>query len=141
MMRSVIKRTMLFVASSAVVALMIPACYLIFMCWMFRANVVNDVYIVQRPFSNVYDFKSGGETLIRDVNGWIINGNYVYGSCNECEYFLIHLPDHSIVRYKSLSGLDEFLLSNCMPIYDMSDEENESDLIYGAGRNRVYGPK
>ena len=110
--------------------------------FFFKAQVVDDVYVVQRPFRFSYDLRAKKHNiLIKEAgsDGWMIVDGYLYGSASsKPEYYVINLQSYNLHRFDSLWDLDIFLSERDLPDLDMSQQENISDLLYGRGRDRLY---
>ena len=107
--------------------------------YWYKARIVEDVYIAQRPFENIYDiFSRRGKFRIYDTgnaNGWIIQDNYMYGSAVDPKFYIIDLKNLIINKFYKENEFNERLLKYNLPPLDMSTEENISDLQQ---RKRIY---
>ncbi len=110
--------------------------------FLFKAQVVGDMYIVQQPFRFSYDLVSkqhGIRINGAGASGWMIVDNFLYGSAeSKPEYYVINLQTYKHLRFDSLRELNSHLSQDGLPSLDMSQQENISDLLYGRGRDRLY---
>ena len=111
--------------------------------FLFKAKIIDDIYIVQRPFQDVYDLVSKkADFCIEDAggsNGWMIEGDYLYGSAeSEPNYYVVDLSTHELIRFESLSEFNSYLRGQNLSDLNMSRQESTVHLKYGRGRNRIY---
>lgn len=107
--------------------------------WFLSAQITNGVTVKQRPFKYVYDIHTRKGTAVKEVTGWIVRSDYVYGQCRDLSYFMIDPADGHVDRFKNLKEINTILILNRLPIYSMNDEEGIADIKYDGGRNRKYG--
>ena len=108
--------------------------------YCFSADVADGITLSQRPFRDVYDLRSAraGMLLVKDVNGWIVAPQLLFGSFDSTKYFAIELSNQRVQSFESMSGMNAFLRDRHLSPYDMSSEENVSHMKYGGGRDRKY---
>jgi hypothetical protein len=109
--------------------------------WFFRAPIVDRFELVQIPFETTYNIRAGSNVVIEGVFGWVIADKWLIGSCGTDQYFAIERVSGEKRLFSDLRSFNQFITSQGLKRYNMSDEENVSHLKYGGGRNRKYGLK
>ena len=138
------KETKILVLAPACAVLLVISCYFslaIWSNWLFQGKIVVGLYVVQRPFKGVFDIRHDSVTLVPQVEGWIVCREYVYGSAHGDTYFVIDRNSFTAKLYVNPNEFFDFLETEHLPFYEMSDEEGVIDLKGRLGRNRKYGDR
>jgi hypothetical protein len=108
--------------------------------WAFSYEIIENVCLEQNFMASSYKLIicSSDKVMIENINGWIIDGDFIYGAFEGDKYFGFELNDNSASVFHSMREMNSFLKKNGLQFYDLSNEENVSHLLYGNGRNRKY---
>ncbi len=105
-----------------------------------RYNISDDFYIEKGYLDSSYILMSygGNNIVVSDVSGWILSGDYIYGGYGDSSFFVFKVGEKSSHKFISISELNVFLIHEGLNKYDISAEENVSNLKYGGMRDRKY---
>lgn len=127
------KKKLFYCAGIFFIVIFLCVAFILKDSWMFNKKL-NDLFCIKQEFKeDIYDLVSctDGNFLVRDVNGWIVNDEIIYGSKGIREYFFIDLKSKNVKEFKTLVDFDMYLKRHGIGEYDMSKEKNISHLRYG----------
>ena len=108
--------------------------YIYMKSYHFYAEVVKGVCIKQRIENdkNRYDFIdcSSNTILVKSVFDWVIDKEFIYGSTNKNEGFVIMLESMRVMKWNSLDDLDFFINDNSLLEYNLNNSLNIADLKF-----------
>lgn len=121
---------MLLIATIVVLALVTFLVIFIKYEYFFKGKIAENIYIVQRPFKDVYDMKSSGKIIVEDIDGWVVRPNLIYGYFSKTKTYAFSISENKVYLFNNTMELDKYLHERNLPSYDMNDEENIAYLRY-----------
>ncbi len=135
-----LKRVLISMGLIVLTVVLVFSGYLAKKKWAFNGKIVGDVCLSQEFMTSNYSLVtcSNNESIVADVSGWIIEGEFIYGTFGANKYFGLKLDGELVSTFDSLHEINNYLKGKSLQYYDMDREENVYHLRYGGGRNRKY---
>ncbi len=113
--------------------------------FFFRAEIHDEIFLVQRPFQDIYDIKGDSRVLVSDAEGWAVYGHVMYGEriirhgdILDLEFFSIDLNTMEVSLYSDLGKLDRYLKALGSAGYHMSDIQGSAVMRFGEPATPAY---